>query len=143
MNKVVRRFVSLGFATRKAYRKMATAKPSIFIVASVVAAVSIFLLGGGIYDILEKPLIAIPYGSRILFFYPGSVFEQTILDSLYAMITYFMGAAGILLTYQSTKYAYKSRQAYILLLVGALFLLIAYFGIENLIGAKLSPISSS
>jgi len=117
---------------------MTTAKPSIFIVASVVAALSIFFLGGGVYDILEKPLIAIPVGRRILFFYPGTVHEQTILDSSFVMVSYFFGLLGILLMYQSTKYAYRPRQAYILLLAGVMFLLIAYVSIENLIWSKLS-----
>jgi len=138
MSKIRRRFASFGYTARKTYRKVTTAKPSIFIVASVIAALSIFFLGGGVYDILEKPLVAIPIGSRILFFYPGTVHEQTILDSFFVMISYFFGLLGILFMYQSTKYAYKPRQAWILLLMGAFFLLIAYFNVENLIAAKLS-----
>jgi len=106
--------------------------------AIIITAVSIFFLGGGIYDILEKPLIGIPLGTSILFFYPGSVYEQTILDSLFVMISYFFGVLGLLLVYQSTKYAYKPRQAFMLLLLGALFILIAYFNVENLIHAKLT-----
>lgn len=110
-----------------------------FIVSAVIAGLSIFFLGGGIYDILEKPLIAIPIGGRnILFFYPGTVQEQTILDSLFVMVSYFFGLVGLLLVYQSTRYAYRPRQAFILLLVGAFFIVIAYYNIENLIYAKLT-----
>jgi len=123
---------------RKAYRKITTAKPSVFIVSVIIAGLSIFFLGGGVYDILEKPLVGIPLGSRILFFYPGTVQEQTVLDSFFVMISYFFGLAGLLLAYQSTKYAYRPRQAFILLLVGAFFILIAYYNIENLIYAKLT-----
>jgi len=133
-----RRLVSLGYAARKGYQKLVTAKPSIYVVAGIVVAVSIFLLGGGVFDILEKPLVAIPLSStRILFFYPG-ITNQSILDSTIAMLTYSFGVVGIMLMYQSTKYAFKPRQAYILLLVGILFILMAYLIMENLIWAKLS-----
>jgi len=129
----------MGFWLRKSYWKLVTAKPSIFIIALIVAGLSIFLLGGGVYDILEQPLIAIPVSqTRILFFYPYTVHEQSILESLYVMLTYGLGVAGVLVMYQSTKYAYKPRQAFIMLLSGAVLILLAYFYIENLIYSKLT-----
>jgi len=136
------RLISLGYTVRKAYQKITTTKPSVFVVAAIAAGFSIFLLGGGIYDILEQPLLGIPIGSRILFFYPGTLSEQTILDSMFAMISYLFGLVGILVMYQSTKYAYRPRQAYIMLLVGAMFFLLAYFLMENLIYAKLTTSTS-
>lgn len=135
---IKKRFASLGFWLRKTYWKLVTAKPSIFAVAIILAAFSIFLLGGGVYDILEKPLIAIPIGSRVLFFYPYSVHEQSVLESLFVMISYVLGVAGVLAIYQSTKYAYKPRQAFIMLLSGVVLILLAYFYIENLILSKLT-----
>lgn len=117
---------------------MVTAKPSIIIIAGVIVGISIFLLGGGVYDILQQPLLGIPLGSRVLYFYPYTVHEQAILESFSVMISYFIGVLGILLMYQSTKYAYKPRQAFILLLLGAMFILIAYYNIENLIWSKLN-----
>jgi predicted neutral ceramidase superfamily lipid hydrolase len=133
----------LGYASRKTYRKVSTTKPSIFIVAAITVALSIFLLGGGIFDILEKPLVVIGYSSRVIFFYPYSISEQTILESLTVMVLYSIGAAGLLLMYQSTKYAYKPRQATILLLAGAVFLFIAYISIETTLYWKFSFKSSS
>jgi len=142
MAKIGRRFESLSFRARRFYRRIATAKPSVFVAAAIIAGLSIFFLGGGVYDILEKPLIAIPLGTRILFFYPGTIHEQTILDSSFAMMTYFFGLIGLLLMYQSTRYAYRPRQAYMLLLLGAAFLVIAYFSIENLVVTKLTASTS-
>ena len=136
------RLISFGYTARKAYEKITTAKPSIFLVAIIVAGFSIFLLGGGIYDILEQPLLSIPIGTRILFFYPGTLSEQTILDSMFAMMSYLFGVVGILVMYQSTKYAYRPRQAFMLLLVGAIFFLLAYFLMENLIYQKLTTSTS-
>jgi len=58
------------------------------------------------------------------------------------MLSYMFGVIGILAMYQSTKYAYRPRQAYMFLLVGALFFLMAYFLMENLIYAKLTTSTS-
>ena len=143
-NRIKKEFTSLGFWLRKSYWKLATAKPSIFIIGIIVVAFSIFLLGGGVYDFLEKPLLAIPISStRILFFYPYSVHEQSVLESFYVMMSYALGVAGVLVMYQSTKYAYKPRQAFIMLLSGAVLILLAYFYIENLIYSKLTVSTSS
>ncbi len=143
MSSIRRRLTSLGFSVRRVYRRLTSVKPSVFIIAVTIAAVSIFLLGGGVYDILEKPLVGIPVGRRILFFYPGTVQQQTVYDSLYAMISYSFGLMGILLVYQSTKYAFRPRQAFILLIVGAMFILIAYVSMESLIDLKITTTGSS
>jgi len=138
-NRIEKLFNSLGFTLRKAYQKILTAKPSIFVVAILVVAFSVFLLGGGIYDLLEKPWMAITYGSRILFFYPYTLQAQTGGESVGVMFTYGIGVAGILLMYQSTKYAYKPRQAFIMLLSGVVLILIAYYYIESLVSSKMNP----
>jgi predicted neutral ceramidase superfamily lipid hydrolase len=132
------RLSSLGFRLQRAARKVATAKPSIFVVTSVIIALTIFFLGGGVYDLLAEPIIAFPLGRRILFFYPYSVHEQAVVESFIIMTSYVLGFLGVFLMYQSTKYAYKPRQAYILLLTGIIFLLIAYIYIENFLWSKLT-----
>ena len=117
---------------QKTYWKIVTAKPSIFFTSVLVVAASLFLLGGGIYDLLEKPLLAIVgAGGRIITYYPYSINEQFLVESILVMVTLTIGVAGFLLTYQSTKYAYRSRQAYRLLLVGCVLIVIAYIFIER------------
>lgn len=138
VSRIKTRLSSLGFRLQRAIRKIATAKPSIFVIASVIVASTVFFLGGGVYDLLAQPLIAVPMGRRVLFFYPYSVHEQAVLESLLVMTSYVMGFFGVFLMYQSTKYAYKPRQAYILLLSGVVLLLIAYIYIENLLWSKLT-----
>jgi len=127
-----RRFSSLAFSMQKAYWKIVTAKPSIFVTAVLAVAASLFLLGGGVYDLLEKPLLAIvAAGGRIITYYPYSINEQFLVESILIMIGLAIGVVGLLLTYQSTKYAYRSRQAYRLLLVGCVMIIIAYIFIES------------
>lgn len=132
-----RRISSLAFSMQKAYWKIVTAKPSIFVTAVLVVAASLFLLGGGIYDILEKPLFAIvTAGGRIITIYPYQLNEQFLVESIIVMVIYTIGVTGFLLTYQSTKYAYRPRQAYRLLLVGCVLLVIAYILIERSLLAR-------
>lgn len=120
------------------YRTISTAKPSTLILSAIAIAIAIFLFGGGLYDIIMRPLPAI-YTSRsgFLFLYP-QLSEQFISDSLVAMILYSLGIVGLLSIYQSTKYAYKPRQAYLTFLVGVIFLLLAYVLLEATIQLKLT-----
>lgn len=133
-----RRFKSMPYYIRKFYRAVSTAKPPALILAIVAIVAAIFLLGGGVYDILEKPLLVFPWYGRWIFFYPYSIHEQILIESLGVMAAYSIGIAGLLLIYQSTKYAYKPRQAFILLLIGAVFLIVAYIFIESRITSKLT-----
>lgn len=133
-----RKFSSLAYFARKTYWRMVTAKPSLFIIALTVVGVSIFLLGGGVYDLIVPYVpIAFPYGRRVLFYYPRGVHEQVFIESLVVPIIYSIGIAGFLLTYHSTKYAYRPRQASILLLLGCVLILIAYLLIEIILWMKM------
>jgi len=98
---------------------MVTAKPSLLVIAFAATGLCVFLLGGG------------------LSYFPRRLHEQVLLGSLTVMIVYAMGVAGFLLTYQSTKYAYKPRQAFMLLLTGVTLIFIAYLYIENFLYLKM------
>ena len=50
---------------------------------------------------------------------------------------YAIGFAGLLAVYQSTKYAYKPRQAYMMLIIGVTLLLLAYIFLEDAILIKI------
>ena len=136
-NWIERRISSLTFFMQKAYWKMVTTKPSIFVIAALTVAVSIFLLGGGIYDLLEKPLLAIiASGGRIIVYYPYALNEQFLVESIIIMTAYAIGVVGLILTYQSTKYVYRPRQAYIFLLVGCILIIISYIFTEQSLLAR-------
>jgi len=128
---------SLTHYLQKAYWRITTYRPSPWTIAFVVLAIAIFLLGGGIYDLLEQSSIPVAIFSSsggagsFIFLYPyPSLNDQFIAESILIMMLYSMGIIGLLVTYQSTKYAYKPRQAYIMLLGGLFFMLIAYALLE-------------
>jgi hypothetical protein len=120
---------STSYSLQKLQRRISTVKPSNFVLAVIAIAFVVFLFGGGLYSLIVKPYPAVYYGGRFLFVYP-QLSEQFISDSLIAMIFYAMGIIGLATMYQSTKYAYKPRQAYMMFLVGAALLIIAYVSIE-------------
>lgn len=128
--RVKRNLASLSYMLQKAYWKIVTAKPSVLIFAVVIVAASIFLLGGGVYDLLEKPFFAIFIQGRFIGVYPYSLNEQLLAESIFVMLVYAIGAGGFLLTYQSTKYAYRPRQAFMFLLIGIVFIIVAYICVE-------------
>jgi hypothetical protein len=134
-----RRFSSFSYYAQKIYWKAMTARPSTFLVSTVLIAFSVFLLGGGIYNVLEKPLVAIVLsGGRPLFYMPGSLNQQLIAESIYIMILYTIGIVGFVFVYRSTKYVYKPRQAFMFLLLGTIFVIVAYIAIEFLFLARFS-----
>ena len=123
---------SFAFSLQKTYERIITAKPSLFFVGASAVVVSLFLLGGGIYDILTTDIAVayFPPGGKIIVFYP-SLAEQFLLESMLVMIFGAIGFAGFLIAHRSTKYAYSPRQAYRFLLVGCVLLIIGYILIEN------------
>ena len=137
-NKVSRSFTSLTFSMKKAYQRLVTAKPSFYLLALIVAASAIFLLGGGVYNLLVQPLLAVPLQGRWIFYYPYTIHDQTPAESLTAMVMFAIGFMGLLMAYQSTRYAYKPRAAFMWLLTGTMLIVIAYIYTEFIIVAKLT-----
>ena len=128
---------SISYYLQKTYWRIVTLKPSTLLLSALAIGASIFLLGGGIYDLLEKPLLVIvAAGGRIITYYPYALNEQFLVESIIVMVIYAIGVVGFLLTYQSTKYAYRARQAYMMLLVGCVLVVIAYIFIERSLLAR-------
>ena len=74
---------------------------------------------------------------QFFFLYPD-ISNQFISDTLIAVSLYGLGFVGLLAIYQSTKSAYKPRQAYMLLIVGVALLLLAYVFLEGSISFKVN-----
>jgi len=135
--KVKKQTSSMSFSLSRWFRKISTAQPSIFIVSIIVIASAVFLFGGGLYTIILQPLPSDYVNARFYFLYPN-LSDQFISDTVIAAMLYVIGFIGILAIYQSTKYAYKPRQAYMMLVIGLALLLMAYIFLEDSILIKLS-----
>jgi hypothetical protein len=133
---VKKRVSSLSFSLNKLYRAISTSRPSNLIIPIIAIAVGLFFFGGGLYDLINRPLPAVYYNGNFLFLYP-QLGEQFISDSIVAISVYSLGLVGLIAIYQSTKYVYKPRQAYMMLMVGIILLFIAYIFLEAAIRIKL------
>jgi len=133
---VKRGISSVSFSLNKLYHAITTAKPSSLVISVISVSIAVFLFGGGLYDLIMKPLPAIYYGGRFLILYP-QLTEQFIGDSIVAMTVYALGIIGMIAVYQSSRYVYKPRQAYMLLLIGFVFVFLAYMFLEQTIRIKL------
>jgi membrane-bound ClpP family serine protease len=96
-----------------------------------------FIFGGGLYTLISHPLPSAYYNGKFYFLYP-SISSQFISDTVVSMILYALGFIGLFIIYQSTKSAYKPRQAYMMLVIGVTFLLLAYIFLEGAISLKSS-----
>jgi hypothetical protein len=134
--KVKKSASSMSFSLSRWFHKISTAEPSSFAITLIIVAYAIFLFGGGLYTIISSPLPAYYTGSTFIFLYPD-LGQQFISDSIIAIMLYAIGFVGLLAVYQSTKYAYKPRQAYMTLIIGVALLLLAYIFLEDAILIKL------
>ncbi len=134
--KAKRRAASTAFSLTRWFRKISTAQPSSFVISLIVIAYAIFLFGGGLFTVISSPIPAFYTGRGFIFLYPD-LGQQFISDSIIAIMLYGIGFAGLLAFYQSTKYAYKPRQAYMMLVIGVTLLLLAYIFLEDAIQIKL------
>lgn len=135
----MRRFLSnLGYSLRF-FRSPSTrrVKPSTTVLALAVVLFVGFVLAGGVYDILEHPISLLPtsYGYSVVI--QGTLGQQTLNESLIAAFLYFLGVGGLYMLLRSTRYAYRPRNAYLLLILGTLTVLVVVAYSASLINAKI------
>lgn len=128
---------SLSFTLSRLFSRISTMKPSSLLVTVVVIGTTLFLFGGGLYDIINQPYPAVYYNSRFYFLYP-QLSEQFIFDTVISVTLYVIGFAGLLALYQSSKHAYSPRQAYMTMIIGVSLVFIAYLFLEYFIHLKVT-----
>ena len=130
----------LSFSLSKLYKRITTTQPSNLAINAVVIGFVIFLFGGGLFGITRENILPSYYDStnNVFYFLYPDVSDQFISDTVIAVILYGMGFVGLISIYQSTKNAYKPRQAYMLLIVGITLVLLSYIFLEGSILAKSS-----
>jgi len=135
--KLQRKFGNLVYSLRIFRGPGSRRKPSTTVLLILVLGIVTFILMGGIYDILEHPisLLPTPGGYKVLI--PGTLGQQTINESLIAGFLYMLGFGGLYMLLRSTRYAYRPRNAYLLLIVGTLVVLLVVFYSNSLLTQKI------
>ncbi|MEM2897248.1 MAG: hypothetical protein QW265_04965 [Candidatus Bathyarchaeia archaeon] len=103
----------------------------------LIISFAIFILAGGVYDVLEKPLAILPRGGGYTFIYRGSIHYQTINESLVIALVYLLGLSGLYVIFRSTRFAYKPRNAYLMLIIGMSITFLAFYYGQALLREKL------
>lgn len=96
-----------------------------------------FILAGGIYDIMERPISLLPSTSGYSVVIKGTLGQQTLNESLIAAFLYMLGLGGLYMLLRSTRFAYRPRNAYLLLILGTLTVLLVVFYSNALMNAKI------
>jgi len=109
---------------------------TILLLAAV--GVATFLLAGGIYDLLEKPVSLLPRASQQgwTFIYPGGIGGQTLNESILSALLYLIGLGGFYMLFRSTRFAYRPRNAYLLLIVGFVTTILVIYYAQALLSQK-------
>ncbi len=134
-DKIKRNSSSMSYSLSRFFRRLSTNAPSITILTVVGLAYALFIFGGGLYTLIMRPIPAYISGSRFFFVYPG-ISQQFVADTAVSAILYALGFAGLLIIYQSSKSAYKPRQAYMMLVIGVALLFLSYIFLEGVINFK-------
>ena len=137
--KVKLAFKRVSKSIERGYRRLTAYKPSAFLMAFVGVAVAVMLFGGVLYDITSRPAVALPRPGAIWVAYPLTLLEQFLIESIEAMIFFALGFAGILLIYDSTKYANDPYRAAVRFVIGVVLLLGAFFACRYLLTLKMKP----
>jgi len=98
---------------------------------------SLFVLSGGVYNVLENPPIYIPYGSRYLTVHPY-MSEQTVYESIFVFMCNAAAFAGLWLSHRSTQVAYDRSKANRWLMLGMGLTVAGISGIYLIIEMKRS-----
>ena len=136
-DKVKKEATGLSFSISKLFSRISTMRPSTMLISAVVLGITVFLLGGGVYDIINQPYAAIYYNSRFYFLYP-SLSEQFVFDTVVSGVLYVMGFVGLLTMFQSSRHAYNQRQAYMMMVIGVTLLFLSYLFLEYFIHLKIA-----
>jgi len=137
--RIQRWFGNLGYSFR-IFRTVSTTrrmKPSTTLSILVVLAFVGFVLAGGIYDILEHPISLLPTSTGYSVLISGTLGQQTLNESLIAAFLYMLGLGGLYMLLRSTRYAYRPRNAYLLLIIGTITVLIVAYYSNALMTSKI------
>lgn len=133
-----RAFGNIGYSLRifraPTARRM---KPSTTLSIVVILVFVGFVLAGGIYDILENPISLLPTATSYSVLIRGTLGQQTLNESLIAAFLYMLGFVGLYMLLRSTRYAYRPRNAYLLLILGTITVMLVVFYSNTMITAKI------
>ena len=115
--------------------RMRVRVPLALITASIVFF-TVFIVGGGIYDLLDNPLVIVAGPQGWISIHP-LLSEQTLNESILSMLFNLLIFIGLFASYRSTQVTYDSKRATTMLVMGIAFILLGLSGSHYLLRIKL------
>ena len=106
-------------------------------VAFTIAILCVFVMGGGIYNILEHPRSIIPLQNGYTSIHPY-MSEQTSTEGDMIMLINGLMIMGFYMTYRSTQIAYNKKSANMWLLAGIILIIMGFTGNYVIMNVKQS-----
>lgn len=119
------------------HRSRTRPKVPLALVTASVIFFTIFIVGGGIYDLLDNPLVIVAGPQGWIAIHPV-LSEQTLNESFLSMIFNLLIFTGLFASYRSTQVAYDSKRATTMLVLGIALVLLGLSGSHYLLRVKLS-----
>ncbi len=116
------------------HRKTRMRAPLTLITVSLVLFTA-FIVGGGIYDLLDNPPALLPGPKGWVAVHPY-MSEQTLNESILSMIFTLLIFVGMFTAYRSTQIAYDSKRATTMLILGIALILLGLSGSHYLLILK-------
>lgn len=135
--KIKRLFKNISYSIRKKRLPKLSLVKSLTLLTFLIISFATFIFAGGIYDILEKPLAILPRGGGYTFIYRGTIHYQTINESLVIALVYLLGFSGLYVILKSTRFAYKPRNAYLMLIIGITITILSFYYGQALLKEKI------
>ncbi len=134
--KLQRGFGNLGYSLRIFRAPASRRTPWTTVALVIILGVVAFILAGGIYDFTENPISLLPTPTGYSLLIKGTLGQQTLNESMVAGLLYLLGLGGLYMLLRSTRYAYRPRNAYLLLILGTFTVMIVVFYTNALITQK-------
>lgn len=116
----------MGKALRKSGSKSRIQIPKRYLQFGLVVF-CVFILGGGFYNLLENPPIAIPLQNGYSSLHPY-MSDQTVTEGYVIMLANLFMVAGFWLTYKSSQISYNKEKANRYLMMG---IILIFFGLAG------------
>ncbi len=87
----------------------------------------VFIIGGGFYNLLENPPIAIPLQNGVSSLHPY-MSDQTVTEGYVIMLTNLFMVTGFWLTYKSSQVTYDKTKADRYLMLGIILIIVGLAG---------------
>ena len=117
------------------HRSKTRLKVPLTLVTASIVLFTTFIVGGGIYDLLDNPQAIVPGGRGWVAVSPY-MDKQTINESILSMVFTVLIFVGLLSSYRSTQVAYDSKRATTMLILGIALILLGLSGSHYLLILK-------